>query len=373
VLLAALLCCLLIGTARASESEFEIDGAIDANDAAYTLFSLSAGASQQQRARVAAMANTDGTEKANEEETNQAASDAFNDLQVQEKEAEGDVNSAAEQAKSAVGDSTSQESEAVSGSTDEAKSALQENEQAQEEALSNAKDEAMTRMKVTEDMAENWEQEIEGRLNEKQSQAQEQLKAAQEASQKRIEAKKEELMERFKAAETRASVEREEQDRAAMTRLQAQIDLGGAEKLTLESFVKRADAKVQLAETESQTQLNGEIGVSAGEQKRLGMDEEEAAKLGSDLEQEHNTVVKDAVLQTAEMQAQTKKQLETLQKEKDEKLAEASQSAAADQAAMLEADTQSTLAQRMQNVQMASNLQTATILAGTSARRPAWI
>ena len=103
------------------------------------------------------------------------------------------------------------------------------------------------------------------------------------------------------------------------------------------------------------------------------MDESEADKLGSQLETEHNTVVHDAVLETSEMQAQTQTQLEALQQEQAAKQAEADEASKQDQSALVADETANSLAVSMQNAQLASNLQTETVLAGAGARRPAFV
>jgi hypothetical protein len=284
-----------------------------------------------------------------------------------------DVGSAISDATEAVNSAGSSEGEAVSGTASESKDKLTAYEGDMEEALTAAKDAALTRLKITEDRAEEWEGAVSGRIQDQQEKAQAALKEAQEASLKRIEEVAQQLEERFKAAELRASVEREELDRAADTRLQAQLDLATAEKLTLESFVRRADARVQLAEQKGQTQVNGEVGVTANELKRFDMDDNRAQQLGSELETEHNKLVHDAIIQTAQMQAQSQKQLETLRQEKAEKLAEAQAASAADQAAVTTAEAKMAYAPLMQNVQMAANLNTQTVLAGSPARRPAFV
>jgi non-ribosomal peptide synthetase component E (peptide arylation enzyme) len=56
-----------------------------------------------------------------------------------------------------------------------------------------------------------------------------------------------------------------------------------------------------------------------------------------------------------------------------EKLAEAQAASAADQAAVTTAEAKMAYAPLMQNVQMAANLNTQTVLAGSPARRPAFV
>jgi hypothetical protein len=274
------------------------------------------------------------------------------------------ISGALEAANALVSGQQETETGAITATTDESKEKLGTYEGNMEENLSSAKEMALTRLKVTENLSEDWMMSIEGRLQSRLEQAQTALQQAKADSDARIQAKAEELEERFKAAEQLASIEREQNDASAMTRLQTQLDLAAAEKKTLEMFVARADAKVQLAEQMGQTQLNGKIVVSDSEKKQLDADEEQAEKMGADIEKEHNTVVHDAVIETAQMQAQTQKQLETLRHEKEEKLAEAKSSSTHMQTVEATHHTESALAASMFNMQNVANLQ------GRMARRP---